>query len=164
MGKPQLRRGTTATISISASPHVILSSFFAQESLTQWWRVRRSLCVPRVLGCYALEWEPTERRDDVLGRLGGVFHGTVMTCDLHHEFFVAEAYWMAPDGDPVGPMAFEVSCVADGDHSRVTVRMSGADTSERWDRYYAAISDGLTASLERLKTLLEERISRPSES
>ena len=29
-------------------------------------------------GPYAIEWPPTEFRDEVLGRLGGVFRGTVM--------------------------------------------------------------------------------------
>ena len=40
-------------------------------------RSRRRACS----GPYAIEWPPTEFGDDVLGRLGGVFRGTVMQFD-----------------------------------------------------------------------------------
>ena len=43
--------------------------------LAVWWRVKRSLCVARPLGVYAVEWEPTEWRDEMFGRLGGAFRG-----------------------------------------------------------------------------------------
>ena len=65
---------------------------------------------PRPLGSYAVEWEPTEWRDEVLGRLGGTFHGTVMEFKPGREFFLADMYWLPPDGDPIGPMALEVTC------------------------------------------------------
>jgi uncharacterized protein YndB with AHSA1/START domain len=157
MARRTLRREITSTITISAEPQTILAAFFDHDALSRWWRIKRSICVPRALGCYALEWEPSERRDELLGRLGGVFHGTVMTYEPPREFFVAEAYWMAPDGDPVGPMALEVTCTADGAGSLVRVRQSSADTNERWHRYYEAVQEGLTASLARLKTMLEKQ-------
>ena len=69
--------------------------------------VKRSLCVPRPLGSYAVEWEPTEWQDDDLGRLGGAFRGTVIEFKPGREFFLADAYWLPPDGDPIGPMALE---------------------------------------------------------
>jgi uncharacterized protein YndB with AHSA1/START domain len=156
MSRPQPRRGFTCSVTINAPCEAILGAFFDPVSLARWWHVTRSLCVPRVLGCYAIEWGPTERRDEVLGRLGGVFHGTVMTYDAQHELFVADGYWMAPDGDPIGPLAFEVTCSGASEGSIVAVRMSGADTSDRWDRYYAAVNEGLDVSMARLKTMLED--------
>jgi uncharacterized protein YndB with AHSA1/START domain len=155
MGKPRLRRELTCSLTINAPCERILAAFFDHDALVQWWRVTRSVCVPRPLGCFAVEWMPTETRDETLGRLGGVFHGTVMTFDPHHEFFVAEAYWMAPDGEPLGPMAFVVTCSADGAGSLVAVRQSGAETSKRADRYYEVMNEGLTVSLQRLKLMLE---------
>jgi uncharacterized protein YndB with AHSA1/START domain len=155
MAKPVLRRDLTCTITINAPCETILAAFFDHRTLSEWWHISRSLCVPRVLGCYAVEWEATSNRDDILGRLGGVFHGTVMSFDPHHEFFVAEAYWMAPDGEPLGPMAFEVTCSADVPGTMLRVRQSGVDTSPRADRYYEVVSDGLAVSLQRLKALLE---------
>ena len=157
MGKPRLRRELTCSLTINAPCEVILGAFFHPDTLVRWWHVTRAVCVPRPLGCYALEWTPTDTRDETLGRLGGVFHGTVMTFDPHHEFFVADAYWMAPDGEPLGPMALEVTCSADGAGagSIVHVRQSGAETSKRADRYYEAVSEGLSVSLQRLKSMLE---------
>lgn len=159
MGKPRLRRTLTCSLTINASCEVILGAFFDPDALAQWWHITRAVCVPRPLGCYALEWKPTDTRDETLGRLGGVFHGTVMTFDPHHEFFVADAYWMAPDGEPLGPMAFEVTCSADAAGSLVRVRQSSAETSTRADRYYEVVTEGLNASLQRLKTMLESATS-----
>lgn len=155
MAKPVLRRDLTCSITINAPCEAILAAFFDHGQLSEWWHTSRSLCVPRSLGCYAVEWESTSNRDDILGRLGGVFHGTVMSFDPHHEFFVAEAYWMAPDGEPLGPMAFEVTCSADGPGTMLRVRQSGAETSPRADRYYEVVNEGLAVSLQRLKALLE---------
>ena len=72
----------------------------------------RSVTTPRVLGPYAVEWEPTDFHDDVLGRLGGVFRGTVVQLRAGEGFFVADAFWLPPDGDPIGPMALDVSLKA----------------------------------------------------
>ena len=44
------------------------------------------------------------------GRLGGVFRGTVMQFEAGRGFFLADVYWLPPDGDPIGPMALEVTC------------------------------------------------------
>ena len=30
------------------------------------------------------------------------------------EMFVADAWWLPPDGDPIGPMALDVVCSMDG--------------------------------------------------
>lgn len=155
MGKPRLRRELTCSLSIDAPCQAILAAFFDPDALARWWHVTRAVCVPRPLGCYALEWKPTDTRDEMLGRLGGVFHGTVMTVDPSHEFFVADAYWMAPDGEPLGPMAFEVTCSSNGAASLVHVRQASAETSPRADRYYEVMKEGLVVSLQRLKAMLE---------
>ena len=80
-----------------------------------WWQVSRAVCTPRPLGSYAVEWDPTDWRDEVLGRLGGAFHGTVMEFRPGREFFVADLYWLPPEGDPIGPMALEATCQTQGD-------------------------------------------------
>lgn len=77
---------------INAPPAAVLDAFFDSESLTAWWQVSRSVCIPRALGSYAVEWVPTEWRDELLGRLGGTFHGTVIEFTAGREFFVADAY------------------------------------------------------------------------
>ena len=63
-----------------------------------------------------------------------------------------------PDGDPLGPMAFEATCSLHGDGTLLKVRQSGCDeTSERWSRYYEIISTGWTLALAALKKHLEEK-------
>ena len=68
----------TSSISIVAAPSRVMWAFFNPVALAAWWQTSRSVTVPRVLGAYAVEWEPTEFSDEMLGRLGGTFHGTVM--------------------------------------------------------------------------------------
>jgi hypothetical protein len=58
------------------------------------------------LAC-AVELERTLDHDDLLGRRGGVFPGTVT-------LFVAASCRIPPNGSPIGPMSLEVSCMIDG--------------------------------------------------
>ena len=58
--------------------------------------------------------QSTEYRDEILGHLGGAFHGTVMDYRSGSEFFIGDAYWQPPEGDPIGPMALEVRCHTQG--------------------------------------------------
>jgi len=143
---------------IDAPPAAVLDAFFDAEALEAWWEVSRAVCVPRPLGSYAVEWETTEARDAVLGPLGGAFHGTVMEFRAGLEFFVADAYWLPPEGDPIGPMAFEAVCRPEGDRTLLIVRQSGYDeSSPRWARYYDIVSAGWIPTLNSLKKYLEDR-------
>jgi uncharacterized protein YndB with AHSA1/START domain len=150
-------REFTHSLTIDAPPGVVLDAFFDADALGNWWHVTRSLCVPRPLGVYAIEWEPTEWRDELLGRLGGAFRGTVVEFKPGREFFVADAYWLPPDGEPVGPMAFEANCTLVAGRTVLHVRQSGWENSERWSRYYDVISTGLTLALDDLKKYVEGR-------
>jgi uncharacterized protein YndB with AHSA1/START domain len=143
---------------IKAPPAAVLDAFFDAKALAAWWEVSRSVCVPRPLGSYAVEWEPTEWRDELLGRLGGVFHGTVVEFTPGQEFLLADVYWQPPDGDPIGPMALEARCSAQGAGTLLRVRQSGHDrTNARWTRYYEVVSNGWLTALQELKRYLEKR-------
>ena len=143
------------SVLISAAPTRVLAMFFDPASLSDWWRVSRSVTTPRVPGVYAVEWPPSSQRDEVLGRLGGVFHGIVLEFKPGKELFVADAWWLPPDGDALGPMAFEVRCAMDGPACRVTVVQSGFGEGARWERYYDLIARGWRASLGTLKARAE---------
>lgn len=145
------------SLTIAAPSAAVLDAFFNHDALAAWWRVSRSLCVPRPLGSYALEWEPTEYRDEVLGRLGGAFRGTVIEYKSGREFFVADTHWLPPDGPPIGPMAFEVTCSPLPTGTVLQVRHSGGDDGPRWRRYYEILGTGMTVSLENLKNYLEAK-------
>ena len=113
-----------------------------------------------MLGPYAVAWETTDFRDAVLGRLGGVFRGTVMQYQADRGFFVADVFWLPPDGEPIGPMAFEVLCTPAASNgagaTEVRVSQRGYEESERWRRYYEVVTLGWTSALSSLKALLEE--------
>ena len=89
MTKTATTPGLDVQIVIKAPITVVLKAFFDGAALHAWWQVVRSVTTPRVLGPYAIEWAPTDFRDEVLGRLGGVFRGTVMTYEPGRGFFVA---------------------------------------------------------------------------
>src|SRR5262245_11237898 len=97
----------------------VFTAFFDPDALGAWWQAAHSVTIPRTLGPYAIQWPSTDFRDDVLGRLGGVFRGTVMQVDADG-FFVADGFWLPPDGDPIGPMALDVKIIAvNGTHTRI---------------------------------------------
>lgn len=152
------------SLTIEAPAAAITDAFFDAGDLAAWWRVSRSLCIPRPLGSYAVEWEATDWSDDVLGRLGGVFCGTVVEFASGREFFVADAYWLPPDGEPIGPMAFAVSCTALGPRVVTRVRQSGWDDSPRWTRYYEVLATNLTRALDDLKRHVEAVTARAAAS
>ena len=148
-------REFTHTVTVEADAHAVIDAFFDPAALAAWWQVKRSLCVPRPLGGYAVEWEPTEWSDDVLGRLGGAFRGVVIDVKPGREFFVGDAYWLPPDGEPIGPMALEVRCEAESDHTVLHVRQTGEEDNPRWARYFDLLGSGFAASLDALKNHVE---------
>lgn len=141
---------------IAAPPSRVLSAFFDPVALAVWWQTVRSVTTPRLLGIYAVEWENTPFRDEKLGTLGGVFYGTVVEYRPGEEFVLAEAFWLAPEGEPVGPMGLEVSCTVEGPATRLRVVQSGYEESERWQRYYALIGPGWRTSMHYLKIYVEQ--------
>ncbi len=144
------------TAVIVAPPGRVMKAFFDAQTLQAWWQVARSVTTPRVLGVYAVEWPPTDFRDDILGRLGGVFKGTVVKCNAGEGFFVADAFWLPPDGDPIGPMALEVTLkVEAGGATRIHVVQTGFEETPRWRRYYEVVGVGWERALSSLKSLLE---------
>jgi len=95
----------------------------------------------------------------VLGRLGGVFYGIVMEYKAGKELFVADAWWLPPDAEPMGPMSLQVHCATEGPDCRLRVRQSGFDEAARWQRYYVVIERGWRTSLAALKEYAESPAS-----
>ena len=149
------------SVAIAATPARVLDAFFNEADLSAWWHVSRSLCHARSFGNYAVEWPPTEWTDDVLGRWGGAFRGTVIDFKPGKEFFIADAYWLPPDGDPIGPMALEVQCELQRAHNPqitlVKVTQRASEDGDRWKRYYEVIAPGWEGALQSLKKYLEAR-------
>jgi uncharacterized protein YndB with AHSA1/START domain len=142
--------------SIHAVPARVFAAFFDPAALSVWWQVVRSVTVPKLFGVYAVEWAATTHRDDVFGPLGGVFHGRVVDIREGQEFFVADAWWMPPESNPLGPMGLQVTCGEEAGGCRLRVRQQGGDDSLRWRHYYAIVGSGWRSSLETLRQNLEQ--------
>ncbi|MNC86447.1 hypothetical protein D3C83_21120 [compost metagenome] len=78
------------------------------------------------------------------------------------EFFIADAYWLAPDGDPIGPMAIEGTCQPHPDGTLLRLRQSGWDKSRRWSRYYEVLGAGMPHALEDLRQYVETQTPGPA--
>jgi len=152
----QAAPGLDLSIVIAAPPALVMRAFFDSDALGAWWSVKRSVTTPRMLGAFAVEWPPAEYRDETLGRLGGVFRGTIMQFEADRGFFVADAYWLPPDGDPIGPMALEVTCGPAEAGTEVRVVQNGFEESVRWRRYYEVVTVGWQQALKAMKMLLEK--------
>jgi uncharacterized protein YndB with AHSA1/START domain len=150
---------------IDAPPSKVLAAFFDPRALAHWWDVATAIATPKTLGVYALQWRTSETTDELLGRFGGVLHGTVVDFQPARCFLVADCYWLPPDGDPIGPMALEVSCgtpertsgpaeAARSTQLRV-VQRGIEDGSPRWVRYYELLASGWPPALEKMKSYLE---------
>jgi uncharacterized protein YndB with AHSA1/START domain len=159
--------GLDLSLVIKAPATRVMRAFFDPDSLATWWQAARSVTTPRELGVYAIEWNPTEFRDEVLGRLGGVFRGTVIQCTPGRSFLVCDAFWLPPDGDPIGPMSLEVTLTgvsagggAGTAHrdlaTEIRVVQTGFEEGPRWRRYYEVVAVGWERALASLKRLLEK--------
>jgi uncharacterized protein YndB with AHSA1/START domain len=142
-------------LTIAASPGAVFGCFFAAEAIRAWWQATRSVTTPVPLGVYAVEWPTTPFRDDLLGPLGGVLHGTVVDVKPGERFVVGDCWWIPPEGDPIGPMGLQVTCAAEGAGCRLHVRQDGCEGSPRWLRYYAIVTRGWQVSLTALKRYAE---------
>ena len=156
MAKPDATPSLDVSLAIKAPGNLVLRAFFQAEALSAWWQVIHSVTTPRVLGAYAVEWPATDYRDEILGRLGGVFRGTVIQFEPGRGFFVADAFWLPPDGDPIGPMALEVTCTPGEGGVDVRVRQTGFEEGARWRRYYEIVTVGWERALRSMKMLLEK--------
>jgi uncharacterized protein YndB with AHSA1/START domain len=150
-------REFSRSLAIDAPPPAVLDAFFDADALAAWWQVKRSLCVPRALGSYAVEWDATDWSDDVLGRLGGAFRGVVIEFKPGREFFIADAYWLPPEGEAIGPMALEVHCEPHGDATMLHIRQSGDEDGPRWTRYFELLDTGFAAALDEMKKHVERQ-------
>lgn len=152
----------TRTALIQAPPARVLATFFDGKDLASWWQVVRSVAVARPLGMYAIQWDSTDFKDEVLGRLGGTFHGTMIDYRANGSFFIAEAYWQPPDGEPIGPMALDVHCRPHGNgrSTMLTIRQSGEGEGARWKRYFAIMDRGWEGALEELKAYMDREAQR----
>ena len=158
MGKSNGLRVDRA-VRIIGAPTRVLAAFFEAEALAAWWGVLRSVTTPRPLGVYALEWGHAN------GLAGGVFHGTVMEFRPGRELFVANAWWLPTNGEPLGPMGLEITCRVDGPATQVQVRHSSADDGARWRRYQHDMVSGWQVSLDALKQYIEDGVApRPPAS
>ena len=142
---------------IAATPETVFDCFFTPDALRAWWQAVRSVTTPVPFGVYAIEWAPTPYRDDVLGALGGVFHGTVV--DVRDGTRVPRRRRLlgAAQGEPIGPMALQITCSPDPAGCQLHVRQDGYEPSPRWRRYYAVVSRGWQVSLIALKRYAEDK-------
>jgi uncharacterized protein YndB with AHSA1/START domain len=143
-------------VEVAAASEHVHAAFFSPQALRRWWDVVGSVTTPRPLGIYALEWAAATDPDPLIGPFGGTFHGTVIDVRPGREFFLADVYWMPPEGDPIGPMALHVTCEPTATGTRLRVHQSGCDDSPRWRRYYRVMGAQWLASLERLRRDMEE--------
>jgi uncharacterized protein YndB with AHSA1/START domain len=152
----------TRTQLLHAPPSRVMQMFFSEADLKGWWQATRAFAVARPLGMYAVEWAPTEFKDDILGRLGGSLHGSVIDFRTDTSFFLAEVYWQPPDGEPVGPMALDVQCRphSNGRQTMLTVRQSGEGEGPRWERYFSIMDRGWESALSEMNLFIDREIAR----
>ncbi len=148
------------TLDITAPVESVFQAFFDSPALGAWQGTSRAIAVPRLLGPYVLEWPASHERDEVLGRMGGIFRATVMHVEPNDHVFLADAFWLPPDGGPLGPLAVQITftpkATPDGRSSTlVRVVMTGFDDGVRWKRYLGLATTQWQKALGVLKMLLE---------
>ncbi len=142
---------------VDAPPARVFQAFVTHDDLVCWCAAERSVAVLRPTGVYAITWATSERRDDVLGQLGGTIQGTVVDCIPDQHLFLADVYWQPPADDPLGPMALEIVCepASDDVSTFVTIRQRASEDGPRWQRYFAVTEAGWSHALDTLKEYVE---------
>ena len=150
-------------IRIRSTPNRVLTAFFQPRDLAAWWEVSNAVTVPRPLAPYVVQWPPTHFSDEVLGRLGGTLHGTMMDYCEGTSFFLADLYYTPPEGAPIGPMALEIQAraIEDGRSTELSIRQSAENAGARWQRYFTVMEEGWDRALEALREHLEWSCVRP---
>lgn len=148
------------TIEIAAPAELVFTAFFDAPALGAWHQTTRSITIPRLLGPYVLEWPVSRQSDEILGRMGGVFRATVMEIEPNDHIFLADAFWLPPDGGPLGPLAVQITfspTATPGGKTTTLVRvvMTGFDDGQRWKRYLEYSTAQWQKAFHTLKSLLE---------
>ena len=157
--RPRRRNSASASSSTSSSPPSPRWSSTASSR-------RRAACVVagRAIGHDARALRRLRRRvghdafrDDLLGPLGGVFHGTVVDVSPGQQFPRRRCLV-----DPAGRRSDRPDGAAGHGRSRsggckLHVRQDGYEPSPRWRRYYAVVSRGWQISLTALKRYAETK-------
>ena len=141
----------------------VLKAFFDADALGAWWQVAR-------VGDHAADARAVRDRvgADRLPRRharasGRRLRGTVMQFDPRPASSSPTRIWLPPDGDPIGPMALEVTCTtvpgvvdsrggSDGSSepaTHVRVTQKGFEESPRWRRYYRSSAAAWSARFAR---------------
>ena len=147
-------------VDINATPRAIVDAFFKPGALSAWWGTTRSVTSACVLGAYALEWPVTTEVDPVLGRLGGVLHGTVMQYEatrriLRGQSVLASARRRPDRTDGARRLLRDVSGVRRPAGNEAPHRPDRLRGSARWRRYYERLQEQWPRSLETLRALVE---------
>jgi hypothetical protein len=84
-----------------------------------------------------------------------------MHIEPNDHVFLADAFWLPPDGGPLGPLAVQITLTAqatpDGTRSTVVrVVMTGFDNGVRWRRYLGLATTQWQTALGVLKRSLEK--------
>lgn len=149
------------TLEIASPVERVFHAFFDPAALAAWQGTSRSIAVPRLLGPYVLEWPESAERDEMLGRMGGIFRATVMHIEPNDHIFLADAFWLPPDGGPLGPLAVQITFTPTatpdaGQATVVRVVITGFDDGVRWKRYLGLATSQWEKALRVLKMLLEK--------
>jgi hypothetical protein len=148
---------------IRSTPARVLTAFFDARDIAAWWDASQAVVVPRALAPYAVQWPSTSFRDEVLGRLGGTLHGTLMDYSYGSRFFLADAYYTPPETAPIGPMALavQVQPIDDGRGAELTLRQSADEEEPRWRHGFELMGEMWDRALDGLREHLEWSGVRP---
>ena len=144
-------REFTHSLTIEAPPAAVLDAFFDADALAAWWRVKRSLCVPRPLGVLrrgmgadrvaGRNLRPARRR---VSRNGDRVQARTRVLSRRSVLAAARRRSGRSDGA-------RGDVHAAGNSTVLHVRQSGWEDSTRWSRYYELIATGFTVALEEMK-------------
>jgi pyruvate kinase len=130
--QPPTVKEFTHSLTIDAPPAVVLDAFFNHDALAD--VVEGDALAVRAAStrCYAVEWDAPS--GVMMSWAGWVVRskGRSSSSRPDGNSSLLTPTWLPPDGEPIGPMAFEATCSLVSGRTVLHIRQSGFEHSDRW--------------------------------
>ncbi len=140
-------------IELSVPAEQVFKALYTPSAIRSWWGAFSAIVVPRLGGVWAVSWGKEEDDPDFIGT------AKITSFDPPSRFAIAyDEYYGKTDKLPFdAQFTVDFSIEDKGEKSCLCVAQEGFPVDTAADEFYSSCKTGWTATLEALKTYLQEK-------